>query len=252
MKILQILNLTSILFVLACTTNESKDSADKKNSTIPNIKSDTNTSYNVTINDTFFFRRLLTKSYIDIVFINKDRNNNFYKTLQNNSEIDIKYIYEYFSSPLKRINTRLLPDKWIELIRYNGEFYVNRPSNDWYNINIFIINDSLFISCLSDPYIRPLKSLIKLNEKKFELKYLDINFETKNKIEDKMNIYIIDKKRQIFLFENFTTDSAIYYFATPTKNVFFFDLIDIYNSQSKSHSNVREDKINYKELIKNH
>jgi len=170
--------------------------------------------------------------------------------LQQKDDIDISSIYEYFKTPLKKTNTSLLPDKWIEIIRHNGEFYVNRPSNDWYNLNRFIINDSLFISCFSDPYIRTLKSLNKAGKKKYELTLVTVDYQTNNKVEEKMNIYEIDRKRQVFLFEYPNTeDSLLYYFATPIKNVFSFDLIDIYNSDMKSFADSYEDKINYIELI---
>lgn len=252
----KILILTCILFFCSCTTSQTKDATKnilqdttKKQFEIPKL--DTSVQYNVTVNDTFFFRRTISP-YVDIVFIDKNRQNNFYDELQRKDKIDISNIYEYFKTPLKKTNTSLLPDKWIEIIRHNGEFYVYRPSNDWYNLNRFIINDSLFISCFSDPYVRTLKSLNKVDKKKFELTLINVNYETSEKFEEKMNIYEIDHKRQVFLFEYPNTyDSLLYYFATPIKNVSSFDLIDIYNSEMKSMSGNYEDKVNYKELINN-
>lgn len=253
MRTEKILILTCILFVYGCSTKQT----DTKTISSPNetlkkevqtVKSDSNFQYNVIINDTFFFRRA-TKPFIDMVFINKNRNNKFYQELQEEENIDISYIYDFFKPPFKKTNTSLLPDKWIEIISYNGEFYVYPSSNDWYNINRFIISDSMFITCLSDPYIQPLKSLKKVSKNKFELTFFALDFQTKNKVEAKMNIYEIDKKRQIFLFESFNSnDSSLYYFGTPIKNVFSFDLIDI-KCERKSFAGVNEDKINYKKLI---
>jgi len=250
----KILILTCILFIYSCSTSESEkvvnnipQDASKKE--VQTVELDTNVQYYVTINDTFFFRRTI-RPYVDIVFIDKNRQNKFYKELQRKDEIDISSIYEYFKTPLKKINTSSLPDKWIEIIRHKGEFYVNRPSNDSYNLNRFIFNDSLFISCFSDPYIRTLKSLNKIGKKKYELTFVSIDYQTNDKVEEKINIYEIDHKRQVFLFEYPNSyDSLLYYFATPIKNVSSFDLIDIYNSEMKSFADSYEDTINYKELI---
>jgi hypothetical protein len=250
----KLLILTCIIFVCSCSTNESektinKTPQDTTKKEVQTVERDTNVQYNVTINDTFFFRRTITP-YVDIVFIDKNRQNKFYKELQQKDEIDISSIYEYFKTPLKKINTSSLPDKWIEIIRHKGEFYVNRPSNDWYNLNRFIVNDSLFISCFSDPYIRTLKSLNKIGKKKFELTIVSVDYQTNEKTEEKINIYEIDHKRQVFLFESTNSNESFnYYFATPIKNVSSFDLIDIYNSEMKSFADSYEDTINYKELI---
>ena len=250
----KILILNCILFVGSCSTNETGKVVsiipqDTSKNKVPIVEHDTNVQYNVTINDTFFFRRTI-RPYVDIVFIDKNRQNKFYEELQHSDEIDISSIYEYFKTPLKKTNTSLLPDKWIEIIRHKGEFYVNRPSNDWYNLNRFIINDSLFISCFSDPYIRTLKSLKKIGKKKYELNYVTVNYQTNEKVEGKINIYEIDYKRQVYLFEYpNSNDSLLHYFATPIKNVSSFDLIDIYNSEMKSMADEYADKINYKELI---
>lgn len=215
------------------------------------LKEKVATQYNLTINDTFFFRRTL-KPYREIVFIDKNRNNKFYKALQQKDEIDIGNIYECFKTPLKKHNTSALPDKWIEVIKYKGEFYVYRPSNDSYNLHEFILGDSLMINSFSDPYILPIKSFKKAGEKKYELTVLSIYGEgdCKNKFEQPINIYEIDKKRQVYLFDEPTSNGGYYYFATPVNNVFAFDLIDIFHSEMKAFADVKKDSVNYQEIIK--
>lgn len=243
-----------ICLLVSCSdkVTTQKDNPDKKAvAQIDTLNETVDTQYNLTINDTFFFRRTL-KPYYEIVFIDKNRNNKFYKFLQQKDEIDIGYIYECFKSPFKKHNTEALPDKWIEIIKYKGEFYVYRPSNDSYNLNKFILDDSLMINSFSDPVILPIKSFKKAKEKKYELTVLSIYGEgdCKNKFEQPINIYEIDKKRQVYLFEEPTSNGGYYYFATPVNNVFAFDLIDIFHSEMKAFSDVKLDSVNYQEIIK--
>lgn len=243
-----------IAFLLnACSTktrsiNHSFENIPSQNSNPQTVKKnfDERTQYNVTVNDTFYFRRKIDSSFVDLVFINKNRNNEFYKELQKPVQINTAEVYEYYKSPLKKVNTSALPDNWIELIYIKGEFYVNRPSNDWYNVNQFQINDSFFITCFSDAYIRPISSLKKLNSHKFLLTFRNLNFENKKEIELSETIYIVDEKRKIYLFVNSETD---YYFATPTQYVSNFDLLDVYNNDSKTMSFVKGDSLNLKAFL---
>ena len=61
---------------------------------------------------------------------------------------------------------------------------------------------------------------------------------------DTLNIYLVEKTRKVYLFEELNNKDTLYYMATPIDNVFQFDLMTTYCNQYKTLEPIY-DKVDY-------
>ncbi len=99
---------------------------------------------NAQIKDTIYKKRLKTGEVHAVVYIDKDKNSPYYKRLETRDVID-KHLKDYTDSLkvkykvefARNIKVKGLPQKWISLEKYKGNYYTYFPC-DFCSSNYFI------------------------------------------------------------------------------------------------------------------
>ncbi len=195
--------------VLGCAVVADDDLVKRDSITSDTVSDPNNITTLSLYHDTLFLRRevdTLESGWVDYnyVYIEKDRTSKFYSWLTSFQfhEFNIRSLESYgitgvTSSADFNENTQSgLPKNWIPLYQLNGEYYIYKPS-DFGNAGRRILTDSLFIKWYMDGPM-PFKIISQqqnADTHKFDLEVYDDTVE-------KLRIHLIDKKRQIYWFEN--------------------------------------------------
>ncbi len=151
-----------------------------------------------------------------------------------------------------------LPNKWCRLVVYNGSYYAYAPS-DWGNNYRFQINDSATIEYgMEGGDMSAIESFRKISPKLYQLKeqqaYRSIN-DLKSKMIITTNIYIIDPRKKIAIFETINASvpatskyRSSYRLMVSADNIKDFPMIVNLCATGKV-KEFTSDPINYKELI---
>lgn len=144
--------------------------------------------------------------------------------------------------------TPVIPQtKWVTLKQYKGTFYAYHPC-DFYSHNRISINDTTFIDWTGEgPEANKIITQKKIDDKTYEFQLSGITNENR-----KLIIHIIDDNKGIAVFEE-TSDNAresYYYLMVASDKIKTVPLI-INNCETYKQIELRFDKPNYSELLKN-
>ncbi len=90
--------------------------------------------------DTIFIQREKTAEHYHKIYIEKNRNSNYYKLLTNFKfvDYDLETVRGYNKSfkkratPIKKFDLQNIPKEWLPLYKYKSHYYLYAPS-DWGN-----------------------------------------------------------------------------------------------------------------------
>jgi len=144
--------------------------------------------------DTIFVLKESIDSNIHKIFIEPNKNSIYYESIGD---------FHSFPKSSKKEKLKLgrLPKKWVSLHLYKEKFYLYAPCDYCFNSKIgFIQNEISFENCEIISY--KIDGFEKINNLKYTFNYNNYN---------KIDIYIIDKKRGIAVFKYKNADNEINY-----------------------------------------
>lgn len=158
------------------------------------------------IKDTvFILREIMGNDTYHAVFVDKDKNSKYYNWITDfkfNSFDSISYngainlLKDRFPGGFSSHRIKARSKNWIPLYLYKNKYYAYVPSDKGYN-NWIQITDTTFIEYnMEGPMPSILNSFRKIDQRQFQFGLWDIQ-----KMQTKINAYIIDPKRQIAVFE---------------------------------------------------
>ena len=156
--------------------------------------------------DTVFLKARTSEGHS--IYIDPNRNSKAYQLIANTSyaapdreyKMSLKELSKHRTKSFKKSNTLDIPLKWYALKWYKGRYYVYAPS-DWSSVRI-LISDSTFIFQQMERAI----SLIHQIEKTGTDRYSILRTQEYASRRSKVNIYMVDRKRGIAVFENLYDD----------------------------------------------
>ena len=150
---------------------------------------------------------------------------------------------------LTKKTVKEIPQKWIILKQYKGNFYTYKPSDFLSHFKI-CITDTAFIEYTGEgPVANNFFDLIKVNDSTFKLKVAGINSKDRDFI-----IHIIDKKNGIAVFEQISNvNEKIFYLMISANKIRNLPIIVNYcetQKQSEFHFNKPDFEILLKKICK--
>jgi hypothetical protein len=238
-----------LLFFCSCQDNRPTGTASTKTGT---KKIDSLVFHDTLYNDTFFIYRYLdSEGYYTGIYLGKnDEKSKEYQQLMNfkldsndveNIAKDCKYEVDSFKTPIKKFNLSVLGYDWLPLVRYKKKYYweICRFSN--------ILTDSILIFDTQDGYHSVvLQSVTKPTPNEYALHYKGGIRD--NSAEGDMNIYVLDPKTNLSVWENIENGYHEYALRIPKEYAKNYDFINV-NSNGEPDEHVFE-AIDGKKLIK--
>lgn len=205
-----------------------------------------------TKSDTTFILRE-NGEYYHAIFIDNNKNSSFYTDLEKNisSPFDSSLYFENIQAlrkndiKISRHKINNISKNWKLLYLYKGKYYVYYPSDGMYN-NWIDITDSIFLFYAGgEMIVSAISNFRQITSKEFQFRLT----EDYGKVR-KINIYIIDKKRGIAVFEYAQKNGQYKYeLRVATNKIRNFPIIINYCEVQKQ-DEFDFDKPNYKRLIK--
>lgn len=203
--------------------------------------------------DTIFIKKDHLYGYKQSIFIEKNKNSEFYNNITNFEFNDFdKESYQTSLDYLKKNKISLnkqkniLPsDKWIAIKYYNNEFYAYHPC-DFYSFYQISITDSVYIELTGEgPIANKILNKKKVNNNTFELKATSIYEENKT-----IKIHILDYNKEIAIFENIKEDGSSYYYLMISANKIKSIPFIVNHCEIHKQSELEFEQPDFKELIK--
>lgn len=205
--------------------------------------------------DTIFIYREKTKDYYYKVYIDPNKQSadrqhlldfKFDKEEQKEITEDYVNIKREFRSPLKKYDLSNLPREWLPLVLYKGKYYIYYPSDYGYTGRT-TITDTMMIYRGFEIIQKPLIAVNKINDRKYHItlarRYLD-------KTAPQLNIYIIDDKKKVAVWEDLSQPMASRYGLYVARDgAANFDIVVNRCEQNKV-PEYQFDKVDYAKLIK--
>lgn len=201
--------------------------------------------------DTIFIRRANTGSY-HAIFIDTNRNSQFYTQLENNIQSPFDSTF-YFSNieDIKENKVRFqkdsikgIPLDWKPLYYYNHKYYVYVPSDGIYANWVKISDSSLLYYAGGEMLVQAINNFQKVEPDKFSFTSTDILGKL-----IKTNIYVLDKELGIAVFEYPDKSNGDKYELRVSSNkIRQFPIIVNYSTSEKTDELVF-DKPNFKSLL---
>jgi hypothetical protein len=217
-------------------------------------KRHTFTDSNVVVNDTFYLRRqIINDSIAEAVYIDSNQNSSFYYNVFNFNDTDVDNIVNYMNGlhekgiALKIFRTYGLATQWVPLYLFRSKYYLYQPS-DWGTRAMKYLTKSSLMFYDMDGY-RPLamQSFTRINDNIFNLKLIQAT-DGDEYLPEEVNIYIIEKKNNLAVWEYKTGNSSTYQLMIPKYNVRQYPIIAITSDFGKR-GEYGFEQIDFKKLI---
>ncbi len=217
--------------------------------------------------DTTFIERVICDSgyegtpyhFYHAIFIEQNRKSEYYKDLSDFSFSkfenldDANNVLRKKKIRLKKFNTLGLPKEWLPLNLYKGKYYLYAPS-DWGNLGRRIICDSSLIFWFMDgPTPYAFQSIKKYNDTTYSLRTRNYLYACEGCVSPEiLNIYIIDKKNKIAVWEYKSEKEKNYTYClyVSKENIKKFDIIVNYCKTDKQ-MEVDFEEPDFARLLKN-
>jgi hypothetical protein len=210
---------------------------------------------NIVANDTLFLRLEVKDSQIyQAVYVDPDKNSPAYLHAFDYSSTDSSDIKRYLtaihkkSPTLKKFNIYGLATNWRPVYQYKSKYYLYDPS-DGGDKAVNVLTDSLMMFYyFGDGYISiALQSVTKTNDRVFNMK-LNHQLPDQDALPKELNIYIIDPKMGLAVWEFKTDGQPEYQLMVPKEHVKEYPI-----AINAHYLGMREEydfeKINFKKLI---
>jgi len=156
--------------------------------------------------DTVFLKARTSEGHS--IYIDQNRNAKIYKSIADTSytaldrehKMSLKALSKYRTKSFKKSSTLDIPRKWYALKWYKGKYYVYAPS-DWSSARISI-SDSTFIFQDMERTVSLVHKIAKTGADRYSI----LRTQEYAKRRSAVNIYRIDRKRGIAIFENLYDD----------------------------------------------
>ncbi|TFF34326.1 hypothetical protein [Mucilaginibacter psychrotolerans] len=141
-----------------------------------------------------------------------------------------------------------MPRDWVPLYLYKGKYYVYKPSEPGELARRIITDSTVVYWWMDGPEVRPLQRAVKMKNGGLSLQNtLSFDMHASN-----LNIYVIDPKLNITVFEDTAMPDAYRYsLYIPKESIKYFDLIVNYCETQKV-GEFEFDKPDFKRLLVGH
>lgn len=250
-----------ILVLYSCSNREDSGISTelaKQECTELTVRDKNDISSEAAVNDdTIFIKRELTKDFYHAIYLDTTRDSEYYDRLtdfefnkydlQTYSE-HYRYVKENKPKTFEKVNLTKIPENWIPVYSYKGDYYLYSPS-DWGSAGRRIINDSTFVYWYMDgPFPVPLVDVSEVEYGKIVLEMMKL-FNGKS-FNEKLIIHQIDSKTGLSVFEFAEeSESNKYQLYLPVESARKFDMVINYCDNQKQ-LEFDFDKIDFEELIK--
>ncbi len=192
------------------------------------------------------------------VFIDKRKNSDYYSLImdfefpskfetsqyRNSYATILKHMTE---TPIIKSTNISLEENWISLKMYDYDYYVYCPAREEENYRFRLTDSSMIIFESHGVIAEKITEFEKETDKHFVLNTITASDKGKL-ISKEINIYLIDSKKQIYIWEIFAPEGIEYRLMTPVKYAKSFPIIVNYGEKSKPEE-YKFKEINYFEEI---
>jgi hypothetical protein len=213
----------------------------------------TYTDSNVMVNDTFFVKRsVINDSVAYAIFIDTNRKSEYYNNVYNFDYTDMDNVVNYLEAigkkhiMLEKFNTYGLVREWRPVYQLHSKYYVYKPSDSGYKGTKYLTH-SLFMVYSMDGYSPiAMQSFTKINDDIFNIK-LKHGIPEDQGMPTEVNIYIIDKKTKLAVWEYKTGKFSEYQLMVPMANARQYPIVVITSDNKQPEYDF--EVIDFKKLI---
>jgi hypothetical protein len=192
------------------------------------------------------------------VFIDKRKKSDYYPLITDfelPSKFEISQYRNSYSAilksltenPIKNYYNTSLENNWLSLKFYDSEYYVYCPAREEENYRFRLTDSSIIVFDYYGVNAEKISGFKKENDKHFILNTVCVSDEGKL-ISKESNIYLIDSKKQIYIWETFAPGGLTYRLMIPAKYAKSFPIIINYGEKSRPEE-YKFEEINYFEEI---
>lgn len=192
------------------------------------------------------------------VFIDKRKKSDYYDLITDfdlPSKFEISQYRNSYSAILKSLTETpvdnypdiSLEDNWMILKSYNSEYYVYCPAREEENYRFRLTDSSIIVFDYNGVTAEKISGFEKENDNHFILNTICVSDNGKL-MSKESNIYLIDAKKHVYIWETFAPGGLIYRLMIPAKYAKSFPVIINYGEKSKP-DEFKFEEINYFEEI---
>jgi hypothetical protein len=197
-------------------------------------KRKTYTDSNIVVNDTFFVKRsIINDSVAYAVFIDTNRNSWYYSNRYGSfDELDMDNVMNYLDAigkkhiVLEKFNTYGMASEWRPVYQLHSKYYVYQPSDSGYKGTKYLTHSLLMIYSPDGYSPIAIQSFTKIRNDIFNIK-LKHGIPEDQYMPTEVNIYIIDKKTKLAVWEYKTGKSYKYQLMVPQENSHQYPIVVI-------------------------
>ena len=219
------------------------------------------------MNDTTFLVREVKDSvdygydYYNAIYFERNKNAQEYKWIadfgfskfdsKKEYQRNINYLKKTLKTKFKKVQLKDIITRWCMLYSYKDSFYMYSPSEYCWNYQ-FQITDSVVVDKGCERILSALDTIIKKSDTHYQLKLKSTRYSLQHweKFIRTINIYIINKKEGIAVFEDDYSGKKEYNLMINATNINHFPLIVNYCKTDKQFDEFEFDKIDFESLLK--
>lgn len=200
----------------------------------------------VTVNDTTFIVREISKNYYHTIYIDKTQEAEYKKSV---SKAKItKQLQQQINEDLLAIKDRekpvdfKLPQFWLPLEKYKDQYYLYQPCDGIFEYQYLVTKEVVAHLFYDGPSISVIKSAERINTRHYRFEFYGSNGLKE------LDIFIIDPIKKIAVFRFSDAGQTWYELFTSSSSAANFDVI-VNDCKTQKESEFNFEKVNFEALI---